>query len=807
MRNRLGLVLAIGFLFGRVAFGATQLITNGGFELGTNGWQFSGNLTTVPVVTNPGLAHNGVNYLSLGNAGGPVTEGVFQSVVIPTNTLLAQFTYFWGGATGTDPVGADQFAAAVVDGQGTHFMGQQNSALSGYQQAVFNLTNFAGETVQIGFFVQAPNAGIGVQTFFAVDDVSLLAFSSNDIPVNDNFANATILTTTTNISVLATNILATKEPGEPKHAGVTGGHSLWWQWTAPSNGAVVINTDNSTFNTVLAVYTGTSVSNLTLIAANDDESTAQGQLTSQVRFLVMAGTQYKIAVDGKGGATGVVQLNLNFSPDTKPPTVSITSPKNGAKLTVPSVFIQGKATDNLGVALVQYRLENAAGTTDYQNADGTNTWSATVNNLIPGPNTIRVKATDISGNESAGVTTTVSFVVTSPITVTTTGGGTVTPNLNGQVLDVGNTFTMTAKPSAGQVFSNWTGSVTATTAALTFVMQTNMMLTANFVPNPFGPTVGAYQGLFYDTNGPEHQSSGFTSLTVASAGSFSAKVTLGGKAYSLSGQFSAGGFASNNIVRKGLTPVSAQLNLDMTGGGITGVLSDGTFIAELNAFRTTTSPGANAGRYTLVIPGAETGSGRPGGDSYGTLVVGPTGAIAVSGVLSDGTKFAQKANLLTTGQWAFYVPLYNGNGSILSWLTFDTGAISGTADWFKLSAAGGKFYPAGFTNATTAAGSSYVFTAGVPVLNLAPGQMWLQNGNLTESFTNQITMDSASKITSTNATVKVTVTTSTGLFKGTVVNPADGKSISFNGVLLQKQNIGAGFFTGFNQTGRVYIQP
>jgi hypothetical protein len=807
MKNRAVLLVAIGVLLGRVAFGATQLISNGGFESGTNGWQYSAPLTTVPIVNNAAQAHGGSIFLELGNVGGVVNEAVSQTILVPTNTLLAQFSYFWGSSIGNDPAGADQFEAAVVNSQGTTLMGQQSSANSGYQQAVFNLTAYAGQTIQIGFVVLAPNAGIGVQTFFAVDDVSLLAFSSNDIPVNDNFANATVLTTTTNISVLATNILATKEPGEPKHAGATGGHSVWWQWTAPSNGVVVINTDNSTFNTVLAVYTGTSVSNLTQIAANDDESTAQGQFTSQVRFQVLAGTQYKIAVDGKNGATGVVQLNLNFSADTKPPTVTISSPKSGSKLTVPSVFIQGKATDNLGVARVQYRLENAAGTTDYQDADGTNTWSATVTNLIPGPNTIRVKATDISGNDSAGVTTTVSFVVTSTITVTTTGGGTVTPNLNGLVLDVGNTFTMTAKPSAGQVFSNWVGDVTSTSATLTFMMQSNMVLQANFVPNPFGPAVGNYQGLFYDTNGPAHQSSGFVNLTLASAGSFSAKVMLAGKSYSLSGQFSAGGFASNNIVRKGLTPVSAQLNLDLAGGGITGVLSDGTFTAELNAFRTTTSPGANAGRYTLVIPGAETGSGRPGGDSYGTIVVSPTGAISLAGVLSDGTKFTQKANLLTTGQWAFYVPLYAGNGSILSWLTFNTGAISGTADWFKLSGASGKFYPAGFTNETEAAGSTYVFTAGVPVLDLAPGQMWLQNGNLTESFTNQITMDSASKITSTNVSVKVTVTTSTGLFKGTVVDPADGKTISFNGVVLQKQNIGAGFFTGFNQTGRVYLQP
>src|SRR5882724_9134570 len=119
MRNRLGLVLAIGFLFGRVAFGATQLITNGGFELGSLGWQVSGNLVNVPVVNNSAQAHSGNSFLSLGNAGGVVTEGTFETILIPTNTLLAQFSYFWGSAIGTDPAGADQFSAVVVDSHGT----------------------------------------------------------------------------------------------------------------------------------------------------------------------------------------------------------------------------------------------------------------------------------------------------------------------------------------------------------------------------------------------------------------------------------------------------------------------------------------------------------------------------------------------------------------------------------------------------------------------------------------------------------------------------------------------------------------
>jgi hypothetical protein len=459
-------------------------------------------------------------------------------------------------------------------------------------------------------------------------------------------------------------------------------------------------------------------------------------------------------------------------------------------------------------------LENAAGTNDYQNADGTNSWTATVTGLVPGPNTIRVVAIDMSGNISAPVTSTVTYVVTSPITVTISGSGTVSPNLNGQSLDVGNTFTMTAKPSAGQVFSNWTGSVTSTSAKLTFVMQSDMTLQANFTPNPFTPLAGTYQGLFFDPNNPAHQSSGFFSATVTSSGSFSAKLTIAGKAASLSGIFSAGGVASNNIVVKGGTPVSAQLQLDMAGGGITGTLS-GTFnntpwTAQLNAGRIATGSIPEAGKYTMLIPGFADGAGHPGGDSYGTVAVSTKGMIAFSGVLADGTKVTQKADLLANGQWPFYVSLYKGNGSILGWLTVNTGGtndISGNVDWFKLALAGGKFYPAGFTLGTNALGSAYVFTSGNPVLNVPDGQLWLANGNLASSFTNGIAIDSASKVTSPNSSVKVTITTSTGLFKGTVVDPASNKTISINGVVLQKQNVGGGFFTGATETGRVFLGP
>ena len=811
MKCRVAVLLAIGLLFGRSAFGVTQLITNGDFEAASPApWQPALGLGSVTIGTIQTNANTGNQYLTLGNFRGIASARVFQTVTIPTNAIFAPCNFFLA-ATSTDPADTVQFSAYVLDSNGnllTTLSSGFNSDFS-YQPASFNLTNFDGQTVEIAFQVDALDAGIGLNSSFRVDDVSLVAYTPDDIPSNDDFANATPLVASASLTVFGTNILATKEPGESKHAGANPSHSLWWKWTAPDNGVITINTTGSTFDTVLAVYTGSTVSNLTQVAANDDNS-SRGDGTSQVKINAIAGTEYEIAVDGKSGASGVAQINLSFALDSKAPTVKITSPKSGSKLNDSAVTVQGTATDNLGVTLVQYRLENAAGTNDYQNADGTSSWTATVNGLIPGPNTIRVRAFDSSNNQSPEATVTVSFVVTSTLTVNILpgGSGTVTPNLDQTQQPVGNTLTLTAKPAAGQVFSSWSGDISATTPAITFVMQSNMVVNANFAPNPFTPLVGTYQGLIYDTNGPAHQSSGFFSANLTSAGSFSAKITLAGQKLSLSGQFSAGGVFSNNITRKGGgSPISVQLTLDLGGNGMTGVFSDGTFTSQLVAGLTTKSPGDIAGKYTLLIPGGTNGVAQPGGDSYGTIVVSSSGAISLKGVLSDGTKVTQKANLLTNGQWPFYAPLYAGHGSIFGWLTFSNGMIDGTVEWFKPSGSGGKLYTGGFTNTSEAAGSSYVFTSGTPVLNFASGILAVSNGNLSNSFIEGFDLSTANKITSTNTTLKMTITSSTGLFKGSVADPVSGKTVSFNGVVLQQQNSGGGFFTGTTQTGRVHIGP
>ena len=129
------------------------------------------------------------------------------------------------------------------------------------------------------------------------------------LPVNDAFA-AAIQLSGTSLSTNGSNVGATKEAGEPDHAGSSGGKSIWWSWTAPTSGMVSVDTVGSSFNTLLSVYTGSSVTGLTLQAEDDDGS---GNGWSRVVFPAITGTTYQIAVDGFGGASGNSVLNLQLA--------------------------------------------------------------------------------------------------------------------------------------------------------------------------------------------------------------------------------------------------------------------------------------------------------------------------------------------------------------------------------------------------------------------------------------------------------------------------------------------------------------
>ncbi len=133
-------------------------------------------------------------------------------------------------------------------------------------------------------------------------------------PANDAFLNRLLLSGVSG-NANGTSLLATKEAGEPNHAGNSGGASVWRKWTAPAAGQVSLDTHGSGFDTLLSVYTGTSVNALTVIASNDNDGTLGG--ASSLLFQAQAGKEYEIAVDGANGAAGNTSLNWSLNTTAK----------------------------------------------------------------------------------------------------------------------------------------------------------------------------------------------------------------------------------------------------------------------------------------------------------------------------------------------------------------------------------------------------------------------------------------------------------------------------------------------------------
>jgi hypothetical protein len=132
------------------------------------------------------------------------------------------------------------------------------------------------------------------------------------LPSNDAFGSAQTISGSAGSATNATH-RGLKESGEPNHGGNAGGSSVWYNWTAPNTGQAVIDTIGSDFNTLLGVYTNTAVTNLSLVASNDNAGSA---LTSRVIFDAVSNTTYRIALDGYNGAsgTGIVNWRQSFMP-------------------------------------------------------------------------------------------------------------------------------------------------------------------------------------------------------------------------------------------------------------------------------------------------------------------------------------------------------------------------------------------------------------------------------------------------------------------------------------------------------------
>ena len=293
--------------------------------------------------------------------------------------------------------------------------------------------------------------------------------------------------------------------------------------------------------------------------------------------------------------------------DTNAPVIAITAPTSSPTYitTSPSLSLSGTTTDNVAVASVTWSNSRGGSGT----ATGTTSWTVSGITLQAGINVITVTASDASGNTGTD-TLTVTYSTNVTVSVNVSGNGIVSPNLNGQSLALGRSITLTAKPISGNLFLNWTGSITSSVPTISFVLQSNMVLQVNFIPNPFPAVKGVYRGLFSEDDGVTQTNSGAFNITAGATGNFSGKLQMGAVKYALKGRFDATGAATVTVARSGLNALTLSLQLDLYGGSdqVTGTVSDGVWTASLTGnravFNSTSHIAPQAGRYTVIIPGA-----------------------------------------------------------------------------------------------------------------------------------------------------------------------------------------------------------
>lgn len=506
--------------------------------------------------------------------------------------------------------------------------------------------------------------------------------------------------------------------------------------------------------------------------------------------------------------------------DLRGPELNVSSPPGGfSRVNGDQFTFEGTANDDTGVTGICYQQNANPWVTLPPAVD----WTCAVT-LQPGTNVFLFKAVDVVGNYSVPQKVVLFYSIIQPLSLTILGNGKIAGSVNGQGLDsldleIGRNYTLRAVPTAGNYFSYWDANgVVIADPTLNLFMWSNSTVTAHFVANPFLSLQGIYTALFYDTSNPVHETSGLLTFKLTDQGKFSGKLVLGGTSYSCSGQFGTDLRAQFTIVRNPpSTAVVVALQLAPISDRVTGSVSDGAQTSTVEGYRatfhSTLNPAASfAGKYTLAISGSADPVPSPKGHGYGAVTVTTAGAVTFSGGLGEGTPVTQKLPLASNGQWAFYVPLHKGKGSILGWLTLaDTGSsdVSGLLLWTKPAGVAGTLYPTGFVNEVTTIGSRYIAPAsGIRALNFSNSVVRLEGGNLAAPLTQDVSLNGFNKVTLLSAgtnKLAITLSTSSGLISGSFVNPQTLKKSVIKGVLLQKQNFGSGYFLGTNQSGSVFF--
>jgi hypothetical protein len=533
----------------------------------------------------------------------------------------------------------------------------------------------------------------------------------------------------------------------------------------------------------------------------------------------------------------VVQLTPGLE-KTKP-SVAITSPKLNSRTTAP--VLRGTAADSVRVRNVVYWVTNknnglttiangpaalAAGTGSVSN------WTIPASVLLPGTNILAVRSSNYSGLASPLESTVFFYQVPVAFQRVTNGTGGFTiadavksdaPSANPTELYVGESYTLTANPGPNQWLTNWmtNSGIAGSNKTLPFIMESNLIVTANFASNLFVGMRGRYDGIFFPTNLEQATSTNsglIYNLELGTNGSYSCKVYLAAASSSVSGAFNRAGYTTTNLGRKG-TPggeVTLELNIPWQSlpRQITGLVSNaGGWVSTnliLYAAATNLDIFNNSPNYTLLLPQAGNAPDAPASYGY-ALLTNLAGMIHLGGALSDGTSFTDAALLEPINeadQFPVYASLYKNPGLLLGQLSLDAATNpavpAGSLTWFKPAQKTG-LYAGGFSTVLDVEGSPWT-NSEAALAGLFPtigAQLTFSGGGLASNLVCTVEEGQAN-----GKTLKLT-SSSTGFTSGSIdlangqltfifseTNGTKVSAVTASGTVLQNTNLGGGFFLG-----------
>jgi alpha-tubulin suppressor-like RCC1 family protein len=267
-------------------------------------WSFNG--TNLAGATNVSLTLSNVQPSQAGNyfvtvsnlAGSVVSSNARLTVYVPSTppTILTQ------APSQIVLLGHTATFSVVVDGAAplSYFWSRNGALIPDATNSIYALLNAQLSDSDSQFSCLVTNA-------FGSASSTNASLKVIDSTIANDLCSGAIVVTNASYTNAQSTLKATSF-GAPVPDCVAGfGHGVWYQFTTPVAGRLIVDTLGSDFDTGLALYTG-SCDALTEVACNDDFEGA----TSQVTVPTMAGTTYFILAGGYGSDAGNLVLHLNY---------------------------------------------------------------------------------------------------------------------------------------------------------------------------------------------------------------------------------------------------------------------------------------------------------------------------------------------------------------------------------------------------------------------------------------------------------------------------------------------------------------